>query len=147
MESEFIDAVVAGFEDGSWPGKDWRHLHHLVIAVHYIEVDPDPLARLRTEIRRYNLSQGGKNTEDSGYHETLTRFWLEIVRAYMKTLPAGLTKAETVTCVCDELAPRRDLFRDYYSFDVVASRPARAAWIPPDQAPAGVTSIFPTPSA
>jgi hypothetical protein len=31
-----------------------------------------------------------------------------------------------------EFAPRRDLFREYYSFDVVRSVEARRSWMPPD---------------
>jgi len=34
-----------------------------------------------------------------------------------------------------ELAPQRDLFREYYSFDVVRSIEARKSWIAPDLKP------------
>ena len=125
---------------------EWRHLHHLVIAVHYIREAPDPMSSLRDGIRNYNLSQGGENTEDRGYHETITRFWLEIVRAYIAGLPAGLPRVEVTRRVVEEFTPQRDLFVSYYDFDVLKSRHARAVWIPPNQAPPGITSIFPTPS-
>ena len=105
------------------------------------------MSRLRADIKRYNVSQGGENTADRGYHETITRFWLEVVRGYIASLPAGLSKLEITRRVTDQFAARRDLFRDYYNFDVLGSREARADWIPPNQAPPGTTSIFPTPSA
>lgn len=147
MDALYLDSLVSGFESGTWPGPEFHHLQHLAIAVHYIGACPDPMSRLRDEIKRYNLSQGGQNTEDRGYHETITRFWLEAVRGYMASLPAGLSKLEITRRVTDEFASKRDLFRDYYNFDVPTSREARAVWIPPNQAPPGITSIFPTPSA
>lgn len=147
MDAPYLDSLVSGFESGTWPGAEFRHLQHLAIAVHYIGACPDPMGRLRDEIKRYNLSQGGQNTEDRGYHETITRFWLEVVRGYIESLPAGLSKLEITRRVTEAFASQRDAFRDYYDFDVLNSREARAVWIPPNQAPPGITSIFPTPSA
>jgi len=35
--------------------------------------------------------------------------------------------------VVEEFATRRDLFHDYYDFDVLNSREARATWIEPSR--------------
>jgi hypothetical protein len=126
-----LTAFLSAFEDGTWPGADFRHAHHLAVAVCYLFEEPDPMDRLRDRIRAYNVSQGGENTEDRGYHETITRFWLETVIAYRESLPAGLSRLETARRVVEEFAPRRDLFRDCYEFDVLKSREARKRWIPP----------------
>lgn len=150
MDETYLRSLIAGFEDGSWPVAEFRHMQHLAVAVHYIAENsspyPEPIDTLRDRIKRYNVSQGGENTEDCGYHETITRFWLEVVAAYIAGLPSGLTRVEVTSRVVEEFAPKRDLFRQYYNFDVLKSREARARWIPPNQAP-GVTSILPTPSA
>jgi hypothetical protein len=132
-----LSALISGFEAGTWPGKQWTHATHLALGACYIldgrDDSEDALDRLRTGIPRYNVSQGGVNTEDSGYHETLTCFWHNIIRDYIGTLPAGLDRLATVRAVVTEFAPRRDLFREYYDFDVVKSREARARWIPPNR--------------
>lgn len=47
----------------------------------------------------------------------------------------GLSRAAAARAIVDRFASRRDLFRDYYSFDLLASRDASARWIPPDRAP------------
>jgi hypothetical protein len=146
MDEAYLRSLIAGFEDGSWPVADFHHMQHLAVAVHYLAEDPEPMDTLRARIMRYNVSQGGENTEDRGYHETITRFWLEVVHAYMAGLPEGLSRVEVTRRVVEEFAPKRDLFREYYDFDVLKSREARARWIPPNQSP-GVTSILPTPSA
>lgn len=126
-----FDALIAGFIDGSWPIGQWTHSAHLAMATCYILGGESALDRLRTDIPRYNVSQGGVNTEDSGYHETLTCFWHGVIRDFIGTLPAGLTRLTVARAVVAEFGPKRDLFRQYYDFDVVKSREARAIWIPP----------------
>ena len=134
LTNESLQELVQGFKNGTWPGSNWKHAHHLMLAACYILDHEDALQRLRANIPLYNLSQGGQNTPDSGYHETLTVFWYEIVRDFIQALPAGLPRVEIVRRVVDEFAPQRDLFRRYYDFDVVTSREARAVWIPPSRA-------------
>ena len=131
MDEGAILELVRGFENGTWPVKEWKHTHHLILAASYILDGDDGLERLRLGIPRYNVSQGGANTEDSGYHETLTCFWYWLIRGFIGQLPAGLSRAEVVRRVVDAYAPQRDLFRRYYDFDVLKSREARAVWIPP----------------
>ena len=127
-----LDRFISSFEDGTWPGADWKHVHHLVMATYYVmKYGRDEALRLaRNNIARYNEAQGGRNTEDSGYHETLTVFWIDAVA---NTIPAGKQRLEAVRHVVEVLAPKRDLWREYYSFDVVNSREARAAYIAPDR--------------
>lgn len=145
MDDDFLSgesaltAFLARFEDGTWPVAEFHHAHHLAIAACYLRDDSHAgstardsvMDRLRTRIRLYNISQGGENTVDRGYHETLTRFWVEIVDRYMSSLPVELKRIEVARLVVAEFRGRRDLFRDYFDFDVVASREARSAWIPP----------------
>jgi len=50
-------------------------------------------------------------------------------------MPADLPRLETVRALVGELGPRRDLYKGYYSFDVVRSVEARRSWVPPDVKP------------
>ena len=92
----------------------------------------EALRRARVNIAKYNESQGGENPADSGYHETLTVFWMDMVAA---ALPHHKSRVEAVQQVVNELAPKRDVWREFYSFDVVKSREARAVYIAPDRVP------------
>jgi hypothetical protein len=83
----------------------------------------------------YNQCVGTINSDHSGYHETITLFWLAIVKARLRELPDGLTRVEAVRVLVTELAPQRELFREYYSFDVVRSLEARKSWVAPDLKP------------
>ncbi len=70
------------------------------------------------------------NTDSSGYHETLTRFWLGIVAKDLE----GATDAFEGACqAVSKLGGQGDLFKLYYSFDVVGNAAARRSWIAPDQ--------------
>jgi hypothetical protein len=139
---ESLNHFIAAFEDGTWPVANWKHAHHLVMATCYVMAygREEALNRARLNIPKYNEAQGGKNTEDSGYHETLTVFWIDRVA---EAIPANETRVEAVRRVVDELARKRDMWRDYYSFDVVKSRDARAQYIEPDLA----ISLRPTSEA
>jgi len=129
--SASLEALLNGFEDGTWPIAQWHHAQHLAVCSCYVLDGPDAMDRLRIRIASYNERQGGRNTPDSGYHETLTRFWLEVVRDAIDSLPRDLSRLEITRRIVAEFGDRRNLFREYYRFDVVGSREARAGWIPP----------------
>lgn len=131
-----LDALITGFENGTWPKAQWTHAAHLTVGACYILDGDTALDRLRANIPRYNVSQGGANTEDSGYHETLTCFWHGVILDFIGSLPEGFDRLATARTVVTEFAPKRDLFRQYYDFDVVNSREARARWVPPKHGPA-----------
>jgi hypothetical protein len=89
--------------------------------------------RIRQGIRYYNESQGNLNTADSGYHETLTIFWIQTLRGWLAGEPTGRTRLDIVRALAEKFGLGRDLYKDYYSFDVLRSREARAQWIAPDR--------------
>jgi hypothetical protein len=130
-DSASLQRLLTGFEDGTWPIAEWHHTAHLAVCSCYVLDGPDAMDRLRVRIASYNECQGGKNTPESGYHETLTRFWVEVVRDAIDSLPDGLSRLEVAQRIVAAFGHRRDLFREYYVFDVVGSREARAGWIPP----------------
>jgi hypothetical protein len=55
-----------------------------------------------------------------------------MIAQYLGETDAAGGKLDEVRRVVEEFGGRRDLFKQYYSFDVVASREARARWVPPD---------------
>lgn len=128
-----LDTLLIGFENGTWPKAQWTHAAHLATGACYIFAFDDALDRLRTGIPRYNVSQGGQNTKDSGYHETLTVFWHHVIRDFIQTLPPNQSRLTIARAVVAQFEPQRDLFKRYYDFDVVNSREARAKWIPPSK--------------
>jgi hypothetical protein len=131
-----VHRLRAGFEDHTLPGAEFNHPAHIAVGTTYVcELGADAtVAHLRQALPRYNESQGGQNTDTSGYHETLTRFWVERLAEFMAALPPTLTPAECALAAVEAFGSRARLHEDYYSFDVVKSLEARRGWIPPDKA-------------
>ena len=132
-----LDSFLTGFEDGTYPKIQWTHGAHVAMASSYILIlaEEELLDRTRERIRHYNMCQGGQNTEEAGYHETLTVFWLAVLRNHIDKNCEGLGRLETVRSAFAEFSSRGGLWREYYSFDVIQSREARKIWIAPDLQP------------
>jgi len=139
----FLDSEVAlsefleSFERGMWPKSEWTHAAHVAVAGCYLirHCEHEAAHRTRCGIRHYNRCTGTLNSDHSGYHETLTLFWLAVVKQRLRQMPADVARIDAVRMLVAQLAPRRDLFREYYSFDVVRSVEARRSWTPPDVKP------------
>jgi hypothetical protein len=133
-EEQTLAGFIRQFEQGTLPKPIWTHAAHLAVGSWYLLTLPEEAAveQVRTGIRHYNECVGTANTTDSGYHETLTLFWLRTIGEFLRN-QKGVDKLEAVRNVVAEFGGQRDLFKKYYSFDVVASRAARTGWIAPDR--------------
>jgi hypothetical protein len=132
-----LDEFLTEFEAGSLPKCEWTHAAHLGVATCYLlsHSGDEALNQLRRRIRFLNDCQGTLNSKDSGYHETLTRFWLLVLRSFLNTLPRGISRVCAVEQVILAFAERKNLYESYYTFDVIKSQAARQSWIPPDSEP------------
>lgn len=125
-----LDGFLAAFSSRTLPSTEWTHAAHVAVAAAWIHENPaTALDRLRPAIREYNAATGGENTDTSGYHETLTRFWVQRIT---ETMPPDLDRLGAVRDAVARYGSDSGLFRRYYSFDVVNSTPARLTWIAPD---------------
>ena len=127
-----VRALVAAFEATTLPYPQWTHAAHLTVAVCYLAwYGPDAaLDRVRDAIRRYNAVHA-HHPMRVGYHETITRFWLGVVRRRARELPRELplaTVANLVVAGCTN----RELPLTYYSRDRLFSDEARHGWLEPD---------------
>jgi len=136
VSDEELEELVAGFEDGSLPKPSWTHRAHLAVGLVYLDRMPAPvaLALLRERIRRYNVAIGGQNTSTAGYHETITRFYVYVVRRFIAEDREEGTLAERANRLYQRYGDR-NLPRRYYSEARLFSEEARARWIDPDLRP------------
>lgn len=124
-------AFVAEWEAETLPKGRWTHAAHVAVGAGYtVRHRAAAFERIKAGILRYNTAVGTRNTETSGYHETLTRFWANVLAKIVDGCENPLQAARTAVTM---LGSQRDLPRLYYSFDVVQSRKARRKWIPPDR--------------
>ena len=83
-EQEILD-LVGGFRDCTLPKDRWTHEAHLTVGIwfHITYAEFEAICYLRSGIIAYNVSIGGKNTPEGGYHETMTLFWSRIIRDFV----------------------------------------------------------------
>ena len=130
-----LEQFIDEWERGMLPKKSWTHGAHVGVAAYFaFEYPADVLVRvMRLGIRHYNLASGGANTEDHGYHETLTRFWAGEVGEFVRS-GRFASRLSAVRGALARFGERSHYFKAFYSFDVVADREARRVWMVPDLA-------------
>jgi len=132
-----LEQFLRSWESGTLPRSSWTHGAHVAVAAYYaFEYSPEMAFQMtKSGILHFNVSVGTANTEDGGYHETLTKFWAGIVGGFVRgrQFPSRL---EAVRDAVRQFGEDRDLHRLYYCFDVVRDRRARRQWIQPDREPA-----------
>ena len=128
-----LRAFLADWEARTLPKVQWTHEAHVAVAACYTfqQTPAETLPWLRERIRAYNLATGGQNTADAGYHETLTRFWAEVVGHFVAG-KRGEPRVMAVRLAVERFGPERDLFRRFYAHDVVRNQTARREWVEPE---------------
>jgi 3-hydroxy-9,10-secoandrosta-1,3,5(10)-triene-9,17-dione monooxygenase reductase component len=131
-----LEEFVASWKLGTLPKSQWSHGAHVAVAA-YFAFDHTPevaFEKMKAGILHFNTCVGTKNTEDMGYHETLTRFWSETVGTFVR---AGqfASRLETVRRAVHRFGEDRDRHRLFYSYDVVRDPTARRTWRAPDRHP------------
>lgn len=84
---EEIESLIRKFEDCSLPKAEWTHAAHLTVGLYYSFHNPAAIAKnvMTDGIYRLNDAHGTPNTETSGYHETLTVFWMKMLASFAET--------------------------------------------------------------
>jgi len=133
---EALDRFLHNFESCTLDKSEWTHGAHVAAAAWYLHVSSydTVLPLIRTRIRAFNESVGGQNTPTSGYHETLTRFWLRIV-AHLLLTHQPATRFEAAQLAVATYGEQRALHNAWYSGDVVKDTAARLNWREPDLQP------------
>ena len=131
-----LEQFIADWKLGTLPKRLWTHEAHVGVAAYFAfeHENEETFAILRHGIRHYNTCVGTANTEDSGYHETLTGFWASEVGKLVRS--SGFSsRLEAVRAAVAAFGEDKYRFRHFYSFDIVGSRRARREWIEPDSMP------------
>ena len=132
--SDEIYAYVADLDRWVLPRERWNHAGHLVVGLVYLDRYPLPEAvrRLRSAISGYNTATGTPNTATSGYHETLTRWYLEQIDAWRRTVTSRDLIQRVEALLASPLADPDAPLRSYRS-ETLHSPEARRTWVAPER--------------
>ena len=131
LSHEAFTGFLQRFESGELPRAEWNHAAHLSMSAATIHAGGDK-DTVRARILVYAKAQGIVSTPDSGYHETITCFWVERIRELTAALGRGACAWDAARAAVSAFAHRGRLFDAYYSYDLIASREARAVYHAPD---------------
>ncbi|BAZ51155.1 hypothetical protein NIES4103_38040 [Nostoc sp. NIES-4103] len=137
-----IDNLINRFKNCTLPRCEWNHFAHLIVALSYLThyEEKQAINLIRQGIQEYNKAMGIKTTKNSGYHETLTLFWINIVRRYL----FNLEKSSSILELANELIHtygNKNLPLEYYSRDLLMSWEARNHWTVPDLKPIDILPL------
>lgn len=116
------------FCDHSLPKSEWDHEAHLAVCWVALRTrsQRDAVEFLRGAIRSYNDATGVENTATSGYHDTLTIYFVRAVIA---------VGASTIDEIVVAPTCRREAPLEHWSRDLLFGAQARAHWVEPDLQP------------
>jgi hypothetical protein len=130
------DRITRALIERTLPKSEWTHHAHLRVGLWHLLHYPEGIALtlLRERIRAFNEATGVANTDSTGYHETITRFYLRVIRVFLESVDP----ARPVDELARELIERRgehDLVLRYYSRERLFSPEARRSWVAPELQP------------
>ena len=126
-----IRSLVSEFEACSFHPSEFKHDQHLAVVLWYIANLPyaDASEKMKRGIQSLAARYG-----KTGYHETITEFWLRAVRGF---LPEG-ERSESVATLANQIIEKyadKNLILNYYSPELLASPEAKSVWVEPDLKP------------
>jgi len=127
-----IEELVESFEDCTVPPAEFDHGAHLAVALWYLSRLPYEAAagRMRDGLRRYTAH----NNAQANYNETLTIFWLKLVRHFLEREDAARPLAERADELLAAYGSSKLAF-EYYSRALVQTPEAKTSWVEPDLKP------------
>jgi len=127
---EEIRALVESFEACSFHPSEFRHYQHLTVALWYVRKLPfaEATEKVTRGIRRLAETYG-----KTGYHETITLFWLRVVSCFIAERE-NLRLPELANALIEHCVDK-DLIGRHYSANLLASPKAKAEWVEPDLDP------------
>jgi hypothetical protein len=134
-EQQFND-LVTRFNSLELPKEAWTHHAHILVAFWHVwrYDESDSLMKVRRAIRAHNDAVGTINSENSGYHETLTVFWLKVVR-YFFSLKTSWPLIDAINSFIEAGHADKNLPLQFYSNELLFSKDARLDWVDPDKLP------------
>ncbi len=131
-----IERLVSEFESCTLPRDEWNHRAHLTVGLWYLASRPlkEATGLIRASIQKYNHACGIVTTKESGYHETITLFYVWAIGKFLAHADRDCTLAALANLLVNECGDR-NLPLAYYSRERLMSWEARTRWVEPDLKP------------
>jgi hypothetical protein len=123
-----IEILVQKFESCQLSLAEFKHRQHLTVALWYLSrlTESDAIELMREGLQRFISHHG-----ETGYHETITIFWLKVVRSFLEKTSAARPLQDLANELLEAHGDSR-LINDYYSKELISSEEAKRTWVEPD---------------
>jgi hypothetical protein len=127
-----VETLVQAFETATIPPSQFTHVAHMAVALSYLDELPlaAALARMREKLSHFTAH----NHLVDLYHETLTVFWMRLLDHVAQNHYREVPLWRRINLIVARWGTAGPV-EAHYSREVIKSKVARAAWIPPDRLP------------
>ena len=132
-----IERLARAMVDCSLPKADWTHEGHFAAALWLLRHRPE-LAEydaMRRLISRYNEATNTPNTDDGGYHHSITIASLRAAAYHLAVQGPDAPLHAVLAALMGSAQGRSDWLLAHWRRETLFSVAARHAWVPPDLAP------------
>src|SRR5260221_7626060 len=121
-----LQQLLEAWKAGRLPMPAWAHAAHVAMAAYFAfdHAADATFAIMKAGILNHNTSVGTPNTEDNGYHETLTRFWASEIGGFVRC-GRFMSRLEAVRAAGAAFWEDRERVWVFFNFYVMGGRRAR----------------------
>jgi hypothetical protein len=132
-----VDRVGLGLMNRTLPAPEWTHAAHFAAALWLLRRRPeiDASSQMPALIRAYNEATGKANTDQGGYHDTITQASIRAARGFLNAQPETRPLHEIIDLLMASALGHPDWLLAYWSRARLFSVEARRGWIEPDLRP------------
>ncbi len=128
--------VIDAFLNARLPKEQWTHQAHILSGFYlYCNHGEAALAVMKEHIIRFNEAVGTINSDDSGYHETITFFWMLAIKEFSASIATPGFNDESVARLCNSRLMDKNLPLEFYTRPHLFSVQARKTIMQPDIKP------------
>ena len=119
-----IRRVVERFESCEFKPDEFKHRHHLTVALWYLATNDKDAAidRMRTQLKKFT-----SHFQVNAYHETKTIFWMEVASAFKKRHGNLLSFPELLNRMITTYASSKTIL-NFYSQELLDTDRAKHTW-------------------
>jgi hypothetical protein len=130
--NEQITQLVRSFEAGTLAPQQFDHHAHMTVGLWYLSRLPfaEAIVAMRTNIQHF----AARHRQNQLYHETITGFWMRLLRHILDSAEPSEPFAELVYRAIKNWGSMEVFFR-HYSKQLAFSTEARQHWVEPDLLP------------
>ena len=132
-----MKALIDRFVCGTLPAKEWTHEAHLTVGLWFVAHygREEASVQMPKLIKKHNDISGTENSDTSGYHETITQFWIWQLDCYWQQVKQKMSILNACNYLINSSFGDPSSFLKFYSKSLIFSLEARKENILPDIRP------------